>query len=161
MERQRKINPSNSCPPQNMAMQITRTYEKPKGFQKRKTNVDKKSQICKECGKTGHTKEVCFEIYGFPDWYKTLVEQRKGSNRASMAAGFGEQAHNATSEGSVVEIVRTELQKYFGGMESGKSTTTSIARIDYSDGTQHSVVKTGNILLFDKFHCMMLSIFLN
>ena len=33
--------------------------------------VDKSSLHCTHCRKKGHTKEHCFEIIGYPDWWDT------------------------------------------------------------------------------------------
>ncbi|KAL2230502.1 UNVERIFIED_CONTAM: hypothetical protein Sindi_1644600 [Sesamum indicum] len=55
-------------------------YKKPefqKSLQKNRNLQDKRQLICKECGKSGHLKEACFEIHGYPEWYKALMEQRK------------------------------------------------------------------------------------
>ncbi|KAL0449784.1 UNVERIFIED_CONTAM: hypothetical protein Slati_1534800, partial [Sesamum latifolium] len=47
----------------------------------RRNAVDKKSQFCHHCNKSGHTKETCFKIHGVPDWYKVLVDQKKKEGR--------------------------------------------------------------------------------
>ncbi|KAL0461871.1 UNVERIFIED_CONTAM: Retrovirus-related Pol polyprotein from transposon RE2 [Sesamum latifolium] len=55
---------------QNMAMQAFKKFGAQKTFQKRKNPADKRDQVCKERGKSEHLKEVCFEIYGYPEWAK-------------------------------------------------------------------------------------------
>ncbi|KAL0358416.1 UNVERIFIED_CONTAM: hypothetical protein Sangu_0691000 [Sesamum angustifolium] len=49
--------------------------------------VDKRSQYCDQCRRTGHTRESCFKLIGYPEWYKSLMEQRKNTrgimNRAN------------------------------------------------------------------------------
>ncbi|KAL0374486.1 UNVERIFIED_CONTAM: hypothetical protein Sradi_3364300 [Sesamum radiatum] len=58
-----------------------------KGGYKGKGLIDKRTQICTNCGKTGHTKDTCFKLHGVPDWYRDMKEQRRGETgpaRASM-----------------------------------------------------------------------------
>ncbi|KAL0433233.1 UNVERIFIED_CONTAM: Retrovirus-related Pol polyprotein from transposon RE1 [Sesamum latifolium] len=87
------------------------------------------SSIAQGTMSNGHTKEVCFEIYGYPVWYKNLVEQRKkdGANtsRAFVAANTQEQAQNAVDELTMSEMIRTEIQRL-------------------ADGAKHPVKKTGD-----------------
>ncbi|KAL0301851.1 UNVERIFIED_CONTAM: hypothetical protein Sradi_6461900 [Sesamum radiatum] len=96
-----------------MAMQAK--FDGPKPFQKKKGLVDKRGQNCGHCGKTGHTKEVCFGIYGYPDWYKSLMDQRKrnttSTNRVLNATEEKESVQNAIEEQTISEIIRTNLQR--------------------------------------------------
>ncbi|KAL2226786.1 UNVERIFIED_CONTAM: hypothetical protein Sindi_2037300, partial [Sesamum indicum] len=50
-----------------MAMQVSKILEIQRNSQRKRNITDKRNQICKECGKSGHLKEVCFEIHGYPD----------------------------------------------------------------------------------------------
>ncbi|KAL2231985.1 UNVERIFIED_CONTAM: hypothetical protein Sindi_1378500 [Sesamum indicum] len=79
VEKQREVNFGQPQTTPNMAMQAFKKQEGPRNFQKRKPPVDKRSLICKHYGKTGHLKEGCFEILGYPDWYKFLQEQKKNN----------------------------------------------------------------------------------
>ncbi|KAL0444024.1 UNVERIFIED_CONTAM: hypothetical protein Slati_2125100 [Sesamum latifolium] len=54
---------------------------------------DKNSLFCDHCKRTGHTRETCFKIPGFPEWYKGLTEQRR---KGPTAQG---RAFTATYEG--------------------------------------------------------------
>ncbi|KAL0355297.1 UNVERIFIED_CONTAM: Copia protein [Sesamum radiatum] len=42
-----------------------------------KGTVDKRSQTCSNCGRMVHTKDTCFKLFGVPDWYKTLKDQKR------------------------------------------------------------------------------------
>ncbi|KAL2244089.1 UNVERIFIED_CONTAM: hypothetical protein Sindi_0526900 [Sesamum indicum] len=96
--------------------------EIPRTFQKKRSFVDKRSQVCKECGKSGHLKEVCFGIHRHPDWYKTLVEQRKrstsGFNKAAAVMDVKDSVNNAVDEKAITEVLRTELHKILGGLKT-------------------------------------------
>ncbi|KAF7832205.1 uncharacterized protein G2W53_014538 [Senna tora] len=37
----------------------------------------KAGKYCDHCNQNGHTREACFKLIGFPDWFKELKEQRK------------------------------------------------------------------------------------
>ncbi|KAL2248611.1 UNVERIFIED_CONTAM: Retrovirus-related Pol polyprotein from transposon RE1 [Sesamum indicum] len=129
VEKEKEEPPNTS---QIMAMQV---YKRPE-FQKKKSFADKRNQVCKQCGKSGHLKEVCFEIYGYPDWYKTLVDQRKKSgtmnNKLTAAAQIEENVHSVVDEKSMSELIRTELQKYFGASEAQTSSSANLNDIEFS-----------------------------
>ncbi|KAL0309999.1 UNVERIFIED_CONTAM: hypothetical protein Sradi_5942200 [Sesamum radiatum] len=54
--------------------------KKQENFRKRDI-MDKKSQFCSHCDKSGHTRETCFKLHGYPEWYKTMQEQKKRDGR--------------------------------------------------------------------------------
>ncbi|KAL0454835.1 UNVERIFIED_CONTAM: Retrovirus-related Pol polyprotein from transposon RE1 [Sesamum latifolium] len=57
-----------------------------RGNYKGKGVIDKKSQFCSHCGRTGHMKETCFKLNGVPDWYKDLKDQKR--RERGLAKGF-------------------------------------------------------------------------
>ncbi|KAL2232981.1 UNVERIFIED_CONTAM: hypothetical protein Sindi_1478100 [Sesamum indicum] len=67
VEKQREVNFGQPQAAPNMVMQAFKKQDNPRNFLKRKNPVDKKSLVCKHCGKTGHQKEGCFDIIGYPD----------------------------------------------------------------------------------------------
>ncbi|KAL0373108.1 UNVERIFIED_CONTAM: hypothetical protein Scaly_0992400 [Sesamum calycinum] len=56
-----------------------------KSYQKKKTYVDKKNLQCDNCNRLGHSRDTCFKLHGFPDWFKDLTEQRKRNVNDSKA----------------------------------------------------------------------------
>ncbi|KAF7803191.1 uncharacterized protein G2W53_042302 [Senna tora] len=42
---------------------------------------DKAGKYCDHCNQNGHTRDSCFKIIGFPDWYKDLKEQKKKAGK--------------------------------------------------------------------------------
>ncbi|KAL0401770.1 UNVERIFIED_CONTAM: hypothetical protein Slati_4206900, partial [Sesamum latifolium] len=68
VERQREVKSTYGNPSQNMTMQarISRGA-KVKSQWKIKGAQDKKNQYCTHYNKTGHSKDYCFEIHGYPD----------------------------------------------------------------------------------------------
>ncbi|XP_010260173.1 PREDICTED: uncharacterized protein LOC104599359 [Nelumbo nucifera] len=64
---------------------------KPPGYGRselQKQDYDKTEyRHCDHCNRDGHTKESCFKIYDYPDWYKDLREQ-KGNTQGRGREGF-------------------------------------------------------------------------
>nr|GEX00746.1 putative ribonuclease H-like domain-containing protein [Tanacetum cinerariifolium] len=57
-------------------------------FNSSSSRIDKTKLKCENCGMTKHTKEQCFEIVGYPDWW---VGNKKGkSGKATAAVGSQE-----------------------------------------------------------------------
>ncbi|KAL2230327.1 UNVERIFIED_CONTAM: hypothetical protein Sindi_1627100 [Sesamum indicum] len=127
VEKQKQVNSGQLYTAPNMAMHAFKKTEPAKNSQRRKNFVDKKAQVCKHCGKNGHLKEGCFDIIGYPDWYKPFLEQKKEGaqnlNRAATARTEIERANNTVDERTVSELVRTEFQKLMDGLKSQKYTT--------------------------------------
>ncbi|KAL2898856.1 Zinc finger CCHC domain-containing protein 18 [Bienertia sinuspersici] len=49
---------------------------------------------CDHCGMRGHTKDECFKIYGYPDWYKNP----KGKGKGKMAANVIKEEQESIGE---------------------------------------------------------------
>ncbi|XP_048231984.1 uncharacterized protein LOC125370458 [Ricinus communis] len=46
---------------------------------------EKERQTCEHCSMKGRTKEECFKLHGYPDWYKELKgQQRKTGGKAMV-----------------------------------------------------------------------------
>ncbi|KAL0334047.1 UNVERIFIED_CONTAM: Retrovirus-related Pol polyprotein from transposon RE1 [Sesamum angustifolium] len=48
--------------------------------------TDKRSQVCGNCGRIGHTKDTCFKLHGVPDWYRELKDKKR--REGGLARGF-------------------------------------------------------------------------
>ncbi|KAL0342576.1 UNVERIFIED_CONTAM: Retrovirus-related Pol polyprotein from transposon RE2 [Sesamum calycinum] len=90
------------------------------------------------CGKTRHLKDTCFEIHGYPDWYKSLMEQRKkdkaGSSRAFCTEEFEisqeESIQNVLDNNNVSDTVRMELIKLIREMNPQNSIEPDLEEFD-------------------------------
>jgi hypothetical protein len=54
--------------------------------------VDKSNLKCAHCGQTRHTKDQCFQLIGYPDWYKDKRKVRhigSGKGRITVAQSDG------------------------------------------------------------------------
>ncbi|KAL0331167.1 UNVERIFIED_CONTAM: hypothetical protein Sangu_1662200 [Sesamum angustifolium] len=87
VERQRQVQldyPGNVI---NTAMQVR--HDNVQNFITRK-GVDKKLLCCDHCHRQGHTKETCFKIHGYLDWFKGTNDQTKrfGNEGAYTVAAY-------------------------------------------------------------------------
>ncbi|KAF7825279.1 uncharacterized protein G2W53_016443 [Senna tora] len=85
-ETQRQINMSNSNGVDGGSALLARSYQgknEPGGFKKKE--VSKKDKYCDHCKVNGHTKDTCFKIHGYPDWFKELREKRANAGKKPMA----------------------------------------------------------------------------
>ncbi|KAL0285859.1 UNVERIFIED_CONTAM: Retrovirus-related Pol polyprotein from transposon RE2 [Sesamum calycinum] len=76
---------------------------------------DKRSLLCEHCNKTGHDKESCFKIHGYPDWYKNLMEQRKkgvgAQERAFAAIDDSETSTQRDTDQQLADMIRSEVRR--------------------------------------------------
>ncbi|KAK4394268.1 Retrovirus-related Pol polyprotein from transposon RE1 [Sesamum angolense] len=97
VERQRQVNSEFAEATDHFAMQV-RSYEQryntgPRNIMKKKGPIDKRNLFCNHCNKSGHNKETCFKIHGFPDWYKDLNDQRRRQNISNRAYVVDDNEH--------------------------------------------------------------------
>ncbi|KAL0332868.1 UNVERIFIED_CONTAM: Retrovirus-related Pol polyprotein from transposon RE1 [Sesamum calycinum] len=102
VERQRQVNSEFTEAINHSAMQV-RLYEQryntgPKNIMKKKGPIDKRNLFCNHCNKSGHNKETCFKIHGFPDWYKDLNDQRRRQNINNRAYVVDDSEHEPTEK---------------------------------------------------------------
>ena len=53
-------------------------------------NINKLTLKCIHCNKTGHTKNRCFEIVGYQDWWDHNCDQRKKDSKKTSTAAVAE-----------------------------------------------------------------------
>ncbi|KAL4563019.1 hypothetical protein LXL04_027050 [Taraxacum kok-saghyz] len=70
----------SSNQPNNNNKQFQNNF-KSKYDPKAKSNSDRYCDFCKI---NGYTKDVCFKIHGYPDWYKELKDKKKTNHSAHM-----------------------------------------------------------------------------
>ncbi|KAL0303006.1 UNVERIFIED_CONTAM: hypothetical protein Sradi_6168700 [Sesamum radiatum] len=133
VEKQREVHSGSLNIGHNMAMQA-----RGGNFKRFGNTAERRAQVCEHCGKNGHTKEVCFEIHGYPEWYRNLVEQRRrdgaSTSRTFTVTSTENHAQNAIDELTISEMIRNELQRYMGDADS--AITESEDQHEFSDGTK-------------------------
>ena len=61
----------------------------------KRPDEDKSKLVCSHCGKKKHTRETCFELHGYPEWW----QERKAKNNPSPAPFRGGRAAAAVAGG--------------------------------------------------------------
>ncbi|XP_062008558.1 uncharacterized protein LOC133725350 [Rosa rugosa] len=65
-----------------------RPHDKPNPYANKK---------CVVCGELGHTKERCYEVIGYPDWWDFTRKPRKNPGKAAIATTEEEHLDNASA----------------------------------------------------------------
>ncbi|KAL0284816.1 UNVERIFIED_CONTAM: hypothetical protein Sangu_2806900 [Sesamum angustifolium] len=102
----------------------------------RKNKVDKRSLFCGHCKKTGHAKDNCFKLHGYPDWYKDLLDQKmRHSTNVHMVETNGNDVPNTSEapaqDGSISEMIRLELIRTLKGLHS--TNTENVHMTEFQD----------------------------
>lgn len=130
------------------SFQIKKNFE-----QKGKINSDK---YCDHCKSGGHTKDVCFKLHGYPDWYKELKEKKKfGSNSAHMAnTSFYAQSENPLHE------VGENVQPTSANPNNDESLNNLFQQFtQFLKNNQHPDTHFANLSHFGDFAGMNISLF--
>ncbi|KAF7827439.1 Retrovirus-related Pol polyprotein from transposon TNT 1-94 [Senna tora] len=90
-ETQRQVNLSYSTGEGSSAMMVKSSQGKNDTGPSKRGGVSKKDKYCDHCKVNGHTRDACFKLHGYPDWWKEMKE-KKGPMQKKQAA-------NLTSEG--------------------------------------------------------------
>ncbi|KAL0377966.1 UNVERIFIED_CONTAM: Retrovirus-related Pol polyprotein from transposon RE2 [Sesamum radiatum] len=119
-------------------------------FLRKKTTAERRAQVCEHCGKNGHTKEDCFEIHGYPEWYRNLVEQRRrdgaSTSRTFTVTSTENHAQNAIDELTISEMIRNELQRYMGDADSAITESEDQHEFSGKDHKTKTVVGIGRLV---------------
>ncbi|KAL0281785.1 UNVERIFIED_CONTAM: hypothetical protein Sradi_7287200, partial [Sesamum radiatum] len=84
--------------------------------QRRRGQIDKRLQYCSHCKRNGHTRESCFKLTGYPEWYKNLMDQRKNAGGSTSRAYNVDVERSSQRSVSVIEsdlsdLVRLEIRR--------------------------------------------------
>ncbi|KAH6807462.1 hypothetical protein C2S51_028570 [Perilla frutescens var. frutescens] len=115
------------------------------GFKKRLSKEEKLKLKCGHCGGIGHENSECFELIGYPDWYKKFKQDR-GKTRAhcvdhkDMASLKDENSsQSGDPSADMNKIIQEEVSRYLGnyfkkpGLSAGASSQTAANLVD-TDG---------------------------
>lgn len=81
---------------------------------------DKSKSFCEHCKKNGHTKDMCFELHGFPSWW----EKGKSKTGGVQGAGKGQANHAAPVREQPVVDVRA-LQEFTSKLKLSERSSSS------------------------------------
>lgn len=83
---------------------------------RKRQGLDRKQLYCDNCEMTGHMRDTCFKIHGYPEWYKELHDQRKKKGvRKGFAAAVedktpAEQKPETLQTAQITEIVKQVMK---------------------------------------------------
>ncbi|KAF7816125.1 uncharacterized protein G2W53_030094 [Senna tora] len=103
VEKQRKINMGILSGNENAAALMAKAYQgkndgENKGNLIKKKDLSKKDKFCEHCNNTGHTKDTCFKLHGYPDWFKELREKRAAAGKKQVANACGDLVVDASND---------------------------------------------------------------
>ncbi|KAL2240231.1 UNVERIFIED_CONTAM: Retrovirus-related Pol polyprotein from transposon RE2 [Sesamum indicum] len=173
VEKQRELNSEGTELESEGVMAVQATESKRQGNSR--TNLkkgqvtDKKQLQCDYCKKKGHLKEGCFELVGYPDWYKNMMDQRKAGNKPTYSrvtdTRMNQQANNMQTslnnepDANLSRLIRKEMLRIMQDQSStqmsssisefqgyaGKNSITSQAWIVDSGASAHTCTSMSNL----------------
>ena len=77
VEKQRQVHNSLATGLENTAF-LAKGGTGFKGNNKKAEGIKKSDLHCTHCNGSGHVRDNCFKLHGFPDWYKEMKDRKKG-----------------------------------------------------------------------------------
>ncbi|GKA95037.1 putative RNA-directed DNA polymerase [Tanacetum coccineum] len=100
-EHQRNVTIGKKTTTEMAALQVNRKENQPqkKSWQKNeKGGSASKTENCTNCGKDGHSREGCFELIGYPDWWPRKARKENFKPKAAVADPVSSPIHGLTNE---------------------------------------------------------------
>lgn len=76
-ETQRRIKTNMGIMPENSTMAIRVTPKSDQGGRRNFQLRDKTNLKCSHCSRTRHSREECFHLNGYPEWYQNLKNRKQ------------------------------------------------------------------------------------
>lgn len=67
----------------------------------KKRDFKKPDKMCDHCGIAGHTKDACFKLHGYPDWYDDYKKSKKAGTAKKAVANFVSDFSTEQTDGSM------------------------------------------------------------
>ncbi|KAL2237466.1 UNVERIFIED_CONTAM: hypothetical protein Sindi_0938300 [Sesamum indicum] len=84
-----------------------------RGFPRKGGTIDKRFLHCEHCKKNGHTRDTCFKLNGFPEWFKNLTEQKRRNNRTPNLKALNAEVERDIEDFAGMTLISTsDLDKY-------------------------------------------------
>ncbi|XP_058005298.1 uncharacterized protein LOC131181005 [Hevea brasiliensis] len=85
VEIQREVHGSMTQVNENVAMVAKSDFGKKDARSSKTRKGDKKDdRFCNYCNKSGHVRETCFKLNGYPDWFQDFKQKKFGKGQAHM-----------------------------------------------------------------------------
>lgn len=105
---------------------------------KKRDREKKDDKYCEHCKIQGHSKDTCFKLHGYPEWYVELMKNKKdgkiGKQVNLVEASSSDQEKNveAKQEEWKAEFVRQEIAKAMKTTQIGKEGSASFITSDFA-----------------------------
>lgn len=106
---------------------------------------DRTQKFCDYCNMQGHTRDTCFHLNGYPDWYKPYKTQKEGANavkkETNKATPFDLIEDPSVKQDSVATLLQglqQELEKIKGKVQNECHTVNLTQVNDYASNTSNS-----------------------
>ena len=91
--------------------------------------IDKSKLFCNHCKRTGHAKDMCFELHGYPSWWE------KGKSRPGGVQGASKRHANLTTSTSELPVVDVRALEDFTSklrLSEGSSSSQGSSKVESS-----------------------------
>ncbi|KAF7814212.1 uncharacterized protein G2W53_028181 [Senna tora] len=139
-EAQREVNMTCSGPAEDnsaMAVKAFQTKNEGNGFKRKDSS--KKDKFCDHCKVNGHTRETCFKIHGYPEWFKELREKRAGKKPVAAVAQDSStkdtpitQESDLSSKGELANAI-SYLLKEVQRLGKGKASSSKDEQVNFAN----------------------------
>ncbi|KAF7842470.1 UBN2_3 domain-containing protein [Senna tora] len=79
-EAQREIGLTYSSAVETPSLMMAKAQQGKNDGNYKKRDPSKKDKVCEHCNGNGHTKDTCFKIHGYPEWWKEFKEKKAAAN---------------------------------------------------------------------------------
>ncbi|XP_058010016.1 uncharacterized protein LOC131183313 [Hevea brasiliensis] len=127
----------------NTAM-IVKAYKDVGGnkFQSKKKDARKENRTCNYCNATGHTRDTCFRLHGYPDWW-TDYKTKKGKERVNIVTQIPETPLNASNEVTqrgrenmnmdLYNIIQQEIERFMSNQNNAAPSSNAASCVSFTD----------------------------
>ncbi|KAF7840478.1 uncharacterized protein G2W53_002776 [Senna tora] len=89
VETEKRINSSQGSDLIEGSAMLARGNNRSESFKKTEDRKSEKmAKYCDHCQQNGHTRDACFKLIGYPEWFKDLREQRKRNGKRASSANM-------------------------------------------------------------------------
>uniref|UniRef100_A0A199UCB2 CCHC-type domain-containing protein n=1 Tax=Manihot esculenta TaxID=3983 RepID=A0A199UCB2_MANES len=97
--------------PESSVMIAKRTQQEPSSGSTKTQSAKSNNFVCSYCGETGHSKQRCYEIIGYPELWDFTKKPRKKVARTHMMAATTEVQQNMEDKSQLTANVLSATSK--------------------------------------------------
>ncbi|KAF7812189.1 retrovirus-related Pol polyprotein from transposon TNT 1-94 [Senna tora] len=118
--------------------------------------VEKSNYKCTHCDQTGHTKDCCYELVGYPEWWDHSRASRKRNSKKSPSAAVAETIANndaVAKESALVTTTNTcgaTNHMTFDSRQVIQLKPSSLKSVSTANGNEAPIIGEGHLSLTNK-----------